>query len=186
VCSRVAVALAVQVEDGLLRQIFGVEILGGGEIIDRREFPDHGAGAHHQRIEIGGQHAADITVLHQLGDGDVRPIDMGLVDGVGHQIPAVAVAQLRHHVWIGLRLRPPIGRVALFPDTVHEAAGQWDSGGHGTTRPDQQAARSFARAQAVGDFLNAGVGNPAHRIRSAALTNSTYQGFARQKKQNRM
>ena len=147
------VTLAVQMEHRLLRDVGRPEALGGGEVVDGRKFSDQRAGANDQRVKIRRQHAIDIAVLHQLGDGDVRPVDLRVVDLFGDKVAPEPVGQRRHERGIGFRLGPivPVGPI-LF-DEFDEAACQRDAGGEGAAGPDQQAARppGALRLAKIGD-----------------------------------
>jgi len=76
----------------------------------------------------------------QLGDGDVGPVDLGLVHELGDQVPTHARRKFRHAVGIGLFRRPFIGRWIALLDLIHEAGGRGDARFHRAARADEQAA----------------------------------------------
>lgn len=153
-----AIALAMQVEDGEIADVVGDEAVahhrhvvhGGIEV-------EQGAGAHHQRIEIGGQHPVNEAAAHQLGDGDVRPVDLRLIDILADQLVAVAAGKLRHARGVGLLRGAGVLARVVLGDAIDEAMGQRDAGRAGAAGADQQGAAhaiALTPPQLVSDVLD--------------------------------
>ena len=134
-----AVALAMQVKDGVVADVIGDEALAHHRhVVDGGIEVEQRAGARDERIEVGGQHPVDVARAHQLRDGNVRPVDLRLVDVFADQVVTVRSAEFAHAYRISL-LRRAVERVReTRVDFVDEPAGQWDACLKRAARADQQ------------------------------------------------
>src|SRR5688572_2988034 len=120
--------LAVQMENGLLANKVGFEILRSCKIINSRENADEGTGTHQEGIKIYRQNAIDVSILEQLGHRKMRPIQSRRVDVTTNQIMSLRRSQLRHQMRVGLLRSSVVCRLKLLTDDFNKLSGGWNSG----------------------------------------------------------
>jgi len=95
--------------------------------------------------------------LKQLGDGDMGPVDLGLVDIARDQAMAVGGGQFAHAMGIVLGRGPAVFEGVLPLDDADEFRGQGDTGIDRTAGADEQHAGiviALVPAEPVGDIID--------------------------------